>query len=172
MGFSKIFSRIKRRYVFLFDGINSKKYMKKYNRWLKKQGCDISGFVKYISSTAYLDGGDFKLLHLGNNSVISRDVLILTHDFSIEAGLAAIGKGNNENESFVLKDVYIGENCFIGARTVILPGAVIGKNSIIGAGSVIPGKEYPPNSIICGNPGKVIMNVSDWIIQKQKYSEE
>ena len=44
--FRKVFSRIHRKYIFAFDGVNVKKYMKKYNKWLKKQGVDINGHVK------------------------------------------------------------------------------------------------------------------------------
>ncbi len=51
----------------------------------------------------------------------------------------------------------IGDNCLIGIGAVIMDGAVIGAGSIVGGGTFIPeGKEYPPNSIIMGTPGKVV----------------
>lgn len=49
----------------------------------------------------------------------------------------------------------VGENSFIGAGAIVLPGTTIGKNCIIGAGAVIKGtvEDY---SIMAGNPAKRI----------------
>ncbi len=52
--------------------------------------------------------------------------------------------------------IRIGRNVWVGANSVILDGTVIGDNSIVVAGSVI-NRRFPPNSIIQGNPGKVIL---------------
>ena len=51
-------------------------------------------------------------------------------------------------------DVHIGENVWIGAGTVILPGVSIGKNSVIGAGSVVT-RDIPENVLAVGNPCRV-----------------
>jgi len=51
--------------------------------------------------------------------------------------------------------IRIGSNTWIGANVVILPKAIIGENCIIGAGSVVT-KEIPSNSIAAGNPARVI----------------
>ena len=48
----------------------------------------------------------------------------------------------------------------IGANATILCGIIIGENSIVGAGSVVT-KDVPPNSIVVGNPAKVIGKVKD-----------
>ncbi len=50
----------------------------------------------------------------------------------------------------------------IGANATILCGVTIGKNSIVGAGSVVT-KNVPDNSIVAGNPAKVIGKVKDMI---------
>lgn len=54
------------------------------------------------------------------------------------------------------KDVIINEHVWIGANVTLLPGCIIGRGSIVAAGSICPGKEYPPYTIIGGNPAKVI----------------
>jgi len=54
------------------------------------------------------------------------------------------------------KEVIIGKNVWIGSKVIILKGARIGDNSVVAAGSVILGKEYPANSIIGGNPARVL----------------
>lgn len=51
--------------------------------------------------------------------------------------------------------VYIGENAFIGASVVVLPGTHIGKSVIIGAGAVVKGN-IPDYAIVVGNPAKII----------------
>ena len=51
--------------------------------------------------------------------------------------------------------IVIGNNVFIGANSVLLPGIKIGDNVIIGAGSIVS-KNIPSNSIAVGNPCKVI----------------
>ena len=153
----------------MLDGLNTKLYMKKYNKWLLAQGVGIdlsSGGAKYIHHTVLLDGIDYSLIEIGSDSVISVGSVVLTHDFSVEAGMRAIGKRDDKNEAHYLKKVIIGQNCFIGARCVILGGTKLGNNCIVGAGTVLPGKEYPENSIIVGNPGRIIGNTIDWAQKK------
>jgi acetyltransferase-like isoleucine patch superfamily enzyme len=52
--------------------------------------------------------------------------------------------------------IRIGRNVWIGANSVILDGAVIGENSIVVANSLV-NRRFPPNSIIQGNPAKVVL---------------
>ena len=49
----------------------------------------------------------------------------------------------------------IGNDVWIGARVIILPGVNVGTGAIIGAGSVVT-KDVLPNSIVAGNPAKSI----------------
>jgi acetyltransferase-like isoleucine patch superfamily enzyme len=49
----------------------------------------------------------------------------------------------------------IGQNCFIGARSIILPGVEIGDNCVVGTGSVVT-KNVPANCIVAGNPARII----------------
>lgn len=54
------------------------------------------------------------------------------------------------------KDVVLGEKCWIGMNSVILPGVVLGNHTIVGAGSVVT-KSFPDgNCVIAGNPAKII----------------
>lgn len=129
----------------------------------------MEGAAKYIHHSVSFDGVSYHHIHLGNNVVISKDVLILVHDFSIEAGLLAIGKSEAPAaEAYYVRDVTIGKDCFIGARAVLLGGSRIGNHCIVGAGTVIPGKSYPDYCIIAGNPGRVIGDVREWAERKYK----
>ena len=56
--------------------------------------------------------------------------------------------------------VHIGNNVWIGANAVVLPGVTIGDNSVIGAGSVVT-KDIPANVIAVGNPCRVLREISE-----------
>lgn len=58
------------------------------------------------------------------------------------------------------KEIHIGNNVWIGANTVIVPGVSIGNNSVIGAGSVVT-RNIPDNVIAFGNPCNVIREISE-----------
>jgi acetyltransferase-like isoleucine patch superfamily enzyme len=58
------------------------------------------------------------------------------------------------------KGAIVEEFARIGANSTILPGVRIGKNSLVGAGSVVT-KDVPDNSVVIGNPAKVIKKIDD-----------
>jgi acetyltransferase-like isoleucine patch superfamily enzyme len=62
--------------------------------------------------------------------------------------------------------VEIGDDCWIGAAAIILPGTRIRRGSTVAAGSVVMGR-FPPNSVIAGNPATVIMSIGDAPATKQ-----
>ncbi len=58
--------------------------------------------------------------------------------------------------------INIGDNVFVGANSVILPGVEIGSNVVVGAGSVVD-KNISSNSIAVGNPCRVIKKKSAYV---------
>lgn len=58
------------------------------------------------------------------------------------------------------KPVHVGKNCWICANTTILPGVTIGDNCVIGAGSVVT-RDIPTNSFAAGNPARVIRTLTE-----------
>lgn len=99
---------------------------------------DIDPSVQ-MSLSVRLDKTFPKGIHIGANTYLAFDVSILTHDMTRRLS----------------RDVHIGRNCFIGGRSLILPGVVIGDNCIVGAGSVVT-KSVPNNCIVAGNPARVL----------------
>ena len=58
------------------------------------------------------------------------------------------------------KEISVGNNVFIGGNSQILYGVSIGNNVIIGAGSVVV-KDIPDNSVVAGNPARIIGEYDD-----------
>jgi len=60
-----------------------------------------------------------------------------------------------------VQEVIIGDNVWVGQRSIIFPGVTIGEGSIISAGSIVRIKVIPPYSLVAGNPAKVICRLPD-----------
>jgi len=58
------------------------------------------------------------------------------------------------------KAITIGNNCWLGGGTTVVPGVHIGNNVVIGAGSVVT-RDIPDNVIACGNPCRVLRSVTE-----------
>lgn len=117
----------------------------------------IKGGLKVGKNFSYqaglvLDPSHYWLVEIGNNVTFARNVYILAHDASTKKhiGYTKVGK------------VKIGDNVFIGANSIILPGVTLGSNCIIGAGSVVT-KDIAPNTIATGNPAKKLCDISNFI---------
>lgn len=59
-------------------------------------------------------------------------------------------------------DITIADRVWIGRDVSILKGAKISTESVIGTRSLVPGKQYPPNSLIAGIPAKVVKENITW----------
>lgn len=93
------------------------------------------------------------LVEIGNNVIITGGVKLLTHDGSIMIFRDEIG----ERETY--GKIKVGNNVFVGMNSIILPNVTIGNNVIIGAGAVVH-RNIPSNSVVSGNPAKVITKAS------------
>lgn len=105
-----------------------------------------------------LDYGHCYKIKIGDNVTLAPRVTILAHDASIKLFLGYTKVGLVE----------IGDNVFIGAGSIVLPGIKIGNNVIVGAGSIIS-KNIPDNSLVIGN-----MKISDlnFYLKKHKNNIE
>lgn len=165
--FKKIINKTCLFFIKLFDGVNNSLYTKMYIKFLNRNGMDISKLVNYIHSSVYFDGIDYSLIHIGDYSVISKNVILLTHDFSIRTGAISCGETFSKCKNWHFeKKIYIGNNVFIGMGSIILPGAYIEDNVIIGAGSIVRG-HISANSVVVGNPGKKVFDLKQWYDNKK-----
>ncbi len=165
----KMFAVLIRGVIKSLNFVRPRLYMRLYNLYLKKIGVDIQGCAQFIHPTVRFDGLAYSKTHIGHGVIISRDVYLLNHDFSITCGLRAIGD-NITKDAYWLKEISIGSNSFVGARVLILPGTQIGSNCVIGAGAVVKGV-IPNNSIVVGNPGKIIANTVEWASRKKNIKD-
>lgn len=99
-----------------------------------------------------------QLIKIGNNVTLSHNVDIICHDASLQKHLGVTKLGTVE----------IGDNVFVGAHTILLPGTVIGRNSIIAAGSVVSSR-IPSGEIWGGVPAIKICGIDEFI-QKHKFN--
>ena len=105
----------------------------------------------YINSNFTLvDDGH---IYVGDKVMFGPNVTIATANHPIDPELR--GRALQYN-----KDVRIGENAWIGAGVIIVPGVYIGKNAVIGAGSVVT-KDIPDNVVAVGNPCRVLREVNE-----------
>jgi acetyltransferase-like isoleucine patch superfamily enzyme len=96
----------------------------------------------------------FQGINLGSNVEIAPGCRLISSNHDLEDFSKAMpSKGPIE----------IGNNVWIGANCVILPGVKIGSNVVIGAGSVVT-KNIPDNSIAVGNPCKVIKKKASYAV--------
>ncbi len=151
----------------LWKFISNEKYRDVSFRYFRDCGVVFQGKPKYINYDVDFDLTAPNLIYVGEGSVIAKGTVLLTHDYSIECGLTAINQTDPEYEMQFLKEIHIGKNCFIGARSFILPGTCIGDNCIVGAGSIVRGV-FPNNSIITGNPAKIVACTDMWAKNKLK----
>ncbi len=104
----------------------------------------------FISLGAWLDERRGKII-IGDGCYITRGAKILSHD-----AIACRTKPWLKEECTTILE----SNVFIGMGAIILAGVRVGENSIIGAGSVVS-KSVPPNSVVAGNPARVIKTLGD-----------
>ena len=101
-------------------------------------GMDIDPTASYSLSVRF-DKTFPKGVHIGAETYVAFEAAILTHDLTRGLHL----------------HTRIGRRCFIGARSIILPGIEIGDECVIGAGSVVT-KSLPPRSLVAGNPARIL----------------
>lgn len=134
-----------------------------YLEYLRKNGVIIGeNTIVYSPRHTSIDIQKPYLITIGSYCKITTGVIILAHDYSISVARRVFGE-------FVggTAPVRIGDNCFLGMNSIILPGTRSGNNCIIGAGSVVKGV-YPDNVVIAGNPARVICTLENYYKKRKE----
>lgn len=140
---------IKNLFIVLKNKIDSIINKKSQLEILTERGLKYGKNFNMYNST--IDYGHCFLIEIGDNVTITNST-ILAHDATtkFDLGKSKVGK------------VKIGNRVFIGYGSIVLCNTVIGDDVIVAAGSIVT-KDVPSDSIVAGNPARVIGKKSDYI---------
>lgn len=139
-----------RRWFLFGDRANTNTYIRRMNR----SGARIDESVKMsVPESVLLDQTSPWMLEIGKNVYISEDVKILTHDASwlVMAGEDGVVRGH-------VAPVKIGNNVFLGARSMVLCNVKICDHVIVAAGAVVSSSIRKPG-VYAGNPAKLVITL-------------
>ena len=145
--------------------------LKKREEMIKEMFAEI-GEGRYIEPPPYANWGG-KHVHFGSyvyanfclslvddSHIYVGDHVMFAPRVTVAAGTHPIHPGLRSKQAQYNLPVHIGNNVWIGANSVILPGVSIGDNSVIGEGSVVT-KDIPANVVAVGNPCKVLREIGE-----------
>lgn len=151
----------KKRKLYLLRLLFTKSY--KRANYLKKKnifalfGNDNYWHPRYIPSEPWK-------VYIHNNVNVSSGVVFITHDIVNEL----FNKMNIGHFHLYSGTIEVFDNVMIGANAIIMYNVKIGPNAIVAAGSVVT-KDVPPNSIVGGNPARVIGDFNKLIEKRKNY---
>jgi maltose O-acetyltransferase len=90
-------------------------------------------------------------ISIGCDVMLAQDVMVIGGNHNIQLGNTPMNKLGEGKQGPII----IGNDVWLGARSIVLTGVTIGDGAVIGAGSVVT-KSVPANAIAVGNPAKVI----------------
>ena len=102
---------------------------------------------------------------IGDRVLIGYRSQILSHNHQLPKD-----KGRIIDAGHDYKPVTIGDDAWIGANCIILPGVTIGEGAVVGAGSIVT-KDIPAFSIAVGNPAKIIKRRDSHETNPPKYQQ-
>ena len=124
--------------------------------YFRKMGMHIGKKCAINSNIASTEG---YLVSLGDNVTIAGNVSLITHDNSVSKMIP--------NSTDVFGRIKIGNNCFIGGRSVIMYGVELADDIIVASGSVVTKSFHRNRIVIGGNPARIIGDY-DSFIEKMK----
>ena len=104
------------------------------------------GDMCWINASCTLDAS--AQVTIGNKVAFGQEVMVLTNTHQI-------GPPDNRAGASMNLPVTIGDGCWLGARSVVLPGVEIGPGAVVAAGSVVT-KSVPANTLVGGVPARLI----------------
>lgn len=147
------------RLLGVYNHLSSEEYISE----LESRGCEIGSGTKFFGENN-VDLNRANNITIGKNCIITDRVRILAHTHDQPILERAFDNAPEYNNAGFVK---IGDNVFIGEKTIILPDVSIGENVIIGAGSVVT-SDIPPNTVAAGNPCEVIYSLKEYQNRRTK----
>ncbi len=132
--------------VFRFNPVGCSRYI----------GVKLGNNCRIYGNSPRMWGTEPFLIKIGDNVFITDGCMFVNHD----GGTLILRKEVPDLE--LTSPITIGNDVYIGIRTIIMPGVTIGNRVIIGASSVVT-KDIPDNSVCVGVPAKVIKTVDEYL---------
>ena len=124
--------------------------------YAKLIGVNMGKNIHIYGNPFSMFGSEPWCITLGNNVHITHEVSFVTHD----GGTLLFRDKIPDLE--ITKPIIVGDNVYIGIKSIILPGVKIGNNCIIAAGSVVS-KDVPDNSVVGGVPARFIKTTDAYL---------
>ncbi|MCR5573674.1 MAG: acyltransferase [Bacteroidaceae bacterium] len=130
-------------------------------RWWKfrAMGYDIDKTAQ-IERNVSFDRINAKGVHIGGDTIMVSGSRVLSHYLRAHVYVDKKGEKRTKYTGEVC-DTYIGHSCVIGGGARILAGVRIGNYCVVGAGSIVT-KDVPDNTIVAGNPARVLRENIDF----------
>lgn len=110
---------------------------------------DIDDLENFQKVGCYFQAASDAYIRIGKGTKIAANVGLITSNHDV----------TDLSKHMPGKDVNIGENCWIGMNSTILPGVTLGNGTIVGAGSVVTKSFQEGHCVIAGNPAKIIKEI-------------
>ena len=144
----KIIRKVFFHIYFSFDRVRCSRFM----------GVSIGIGSKIYGNSPSMWGTEPFLIRIGSNVHITDGCRFVTHD----GGTLILRRRSPELE--LTFPITVGDNVYIGIRSLIMPGVKIGNNVIIGANSVVT-KDIPDNTVCVGSPARKIKTVEQYYVE-------
>ena len=100
------------------------------------------------------------MVSIGKKVYVAPDAVFMTHDGALSWMSRAMGYTDKRTDN--IGQIVVRDNCFIGAKAIIMQNVTIGNNCIVGMGAVVS-KDVPDNSVVAGVPAKVICTTEQYL---------
>ena len=147
-----MFKRIINYLKYYWAKTNSERYC----QFLQNKGVKVGVGTHINAKTCLIDITRPSLVTIGDNCYINDHFTLLTHDWVTNVFLHAGKEFINSSGG-----VTIGNNVSFGRNVTVLKGVSIGDNCFIGAGSIVT-KDIPSDVIAVGSPCKVVMTLEEY----------
>lgn len=105
------------------------------------------------------------MVSLGKKVYVATGVVFMTHDGALSWMSRALGYTDKRTDK--MAKIIVKDNCFIGAKAIVMQNVTIGNNCIIGMGAIVT-KDVPDNSVVAGVPAKVVCTTEQYL---EKYKD-
>ncbi|WP_433392419.1 DapH/DapD/GlmU-related protein [Micromonospora sp. KLBMP9576] len=131
--------------------------------FVRSLGVHLNGRVKFYAVNRAMFGSEPWLITIGDNVYITAGVQFVTHD----GGTLILRKDHPELDWTA--PITIGDDVYIGMRSMILAGVNIGNRCVIGAGSIVT-RDIPDNTVAAGVPARPLRTTDEYLAQLQAKS--